>query len=331
MEKLIPYPIKVQPKFIKKLWGGKAIKTVLNKNAGNKTWESLEIYDMPDYSNKVINGEYQGMKLSQLVSKYRYDLIGDFAAKYDRIPLIVKFLDISDRLSLQVHPTDEYARKNNLKGGGKSECWYIIKCTGKSKIARGLLPGTSKKEFLSVLDSDKVFDCLNVLNVKKGEIVYLPAGTLHCAWGELLVLEIQNSSDVTFRITDWDRKDSFGKKRKLELEKGLQCIEFDSLGVIRVKPSDLQSKGFRHRLLLKTEKFTIEHIEVTKLKPANLETSNIFKILTVISGRGKIEYGDNFKDSESYSTGISILIPASLKEYRVNSSTKTTEAIICYC
>lgn len=326
------YPIKFVPHFVRKLWGGDGINRHFKKGAPKETGESWELYDLPSGSSIIANGRFKRRTLNEVLAHHHGKLLGENLPVCRNFPLMIKFLDINTKLSLQVHPTDEYARRTQTGSSGKTECWYVIDCNNQSRVVRGTLPGTKKADFLRLLKegSESLLEHLNVIKTQAKDLIYLPAGTVHSAWGGLIVLEIQNSCDITYRLSDWNRKDSRGKERRLDIETGVECMDFDSLGVVRVKPTKLVTSPFVHKLLLKTEKFTVESVDVKTPKKALLNTHGTFKIITVITGSGHVQYGRKLGEAESYKPGDTLLIPAALKEYRIAPRSETS-AIISYC
>ncbi|MBI4244893.1 MAG: class I mannose-6-phosphate isomerase, partial [Planctomycetes bacterium] len=325
------YPLKFKPFYVKKIWSGTNLNKIFpNKNTPRKTGESWEIYDHAKSSSKIVNGELTDKTLRDVFSGFKHELLGDNAVKYKFFPLTIKYLDIQDKLSLQVHPGEEFIRKHGTVSCTKTECWYVINCDKETRVARGLLPGIQRDEFIQLLDKNTVLDALNIIKLDSGDIVYLPPGTLHTAWNNLVVLEVQNNCDVTFRLCDWDRKDLNGKKRKLDFESGMDCINFDSLGVIRVKPTIINAKPFIHKLLLKTESFTIESLSIKRGKSCILPISGTFRILSSVSASGKIKYGDKFQYTEMFDKGDTVLIPTCLVEVKI-IGTSIGDVIISYC
>ncbi len=331
-EKLFdPYPLKFKDNFKKTIWGGTELKKVLGKKTPPKTGESWELSFREDNASVVANGSYKGKKISDLVKEWGREILGDdHSMRFMKgFPLLVKFLGMNDRMSLQVHPSDEFAQRYEMEGTGKMEAWYVIHAPKDSRIIRGVLPGTTVAEFKEQLESGKVEQCLNVMEVNVGDVIFIPPGTIHTAFGGIVVLEVQQNSDHTYRLTDWDRKGLDGKPRKLDVEKALGVTDFYSMGVSKYKASRIQDYSYKRMLLLKCEKFTLESIQMKRGKVTIEADRARFRIYSVISGRGKFRYGAKKKTSMAWRRGETYLVPAHLGEFDI-SATAAAEIVVTY-
>ncbi len=231
------YPLKFKPIYKQRIWGGQKLREVFNKDipAGEKIGESWELADLPDDKSVIANGELAGQTLSSAIEKYPKEITGDenFTGPF---PLLIKFLDAEDILSVQVHPDPETCRRLG-KGEPKTECWYIISApasscrkTGAGVIYKGLKKGVTKKKFAEAIKKGTVADMLTEVPVEAGQCHFLPAGTAHSIGAGLLIAEIQTPSDTTYRVFDFNRVDDAGKARELHIEEALESIHFDVCG-----------------------------------------------------------------------------------------------------
>jgi mannose-6-phosphate isomerase len=195
---------------------------------GKRIGESWELADLPNDKSKIANGEFAGWTLEQAIRKYHKEITGsgEFSLPF---PLLIKFLDCGEVLSVQVHPDEETCRRTG-KGNFKTECWYIIKAQPGAVIYKGLKQSVTKEKFERAIKDGKVENMLNKVEVKEGECHFLPAGTPHAIGAGLLIAEIQTPSDTTYRVFDWNRVDDKGKPRPLHIEEAMESIHFDTSG-----------------------------------------------------------------------------------------------------
>lgn len=233
------YPLKFRPRFLEKIWGGRKLQTILGKSipADKPIGESWELYDFPPgvidgadgwVSAPVANGPLAGRTLHELVTQYGQDLHGDvpLVGPHGQFPILIKFLDAREDLSVQVHPPKAYA---DTHSGSylKSESWYVFQHDPSSRILKGLKPGTTAGQFKQAIEGGTVESVIKSIPVKDGECYYLPSGTVHALGAGILAAEVQTPSDTTFRVFDFNRIDSTtGKPRKLHVEQALECIDF---------------------------------------------------------------------------------------------------------
>ncbi len=326
-----PYPLKFKEIFKKTLWGGTDLKKVLGKKTPPKTGESWELSFQEGNPSIVANGSYKGKKITDLVKSWGKEILGDdHNMRFMKgFPLLIKFLGIKERMSLQVHPSDEFAQRYEMNGTGKMEAWYVLHAPKDSRVIRGVLPGTTVAEFKQHMDEGNVEQCLNVMEVNEGDVIFIPPGTIHTAFGGVVVLEVQQNSDHTYRLTDWGRKGLNGKARELHVEKALGVTDFYSMGVSKYKPSRITSYSYKRMLLLKCEKFTLESIQMKRGKVKIEADRARFRIYTAISGRGKFMYGVKKKTSMSWRRGETYLVPAHLGEFDISTAV-ASEIVVSY-
>ncbi len=301
------YPLKFNTIFRETPWGGNRLLEVFGKGAPGsaKIGESWEIVDRDDYNSIASNGHYRGLKLRSLLEQHGSELLGTSSTAYERFPLLVKFLDITERLSLQVHPDDAYAMTRE-RDGGKTEAWYIIKAEPGSWVVQGLKQGASLEtleDFLIKGDEKGIESCLNFRPVRPGDLIFIPAGTPHSAGGGILLLEIQQNSDLTYRLYDW------GSDRSLQIDKAMDVLKTTSHAE---KAVSLRPGPGNGSLLLKCDKFAMELLE---LKKEYQRQASSFHILTFINGKGDIYYGKG-EYLEAHA-GDNILVPAMVKDYKI--------------
>jgi len=226
------YPLKFKPIFKDKIWGGQKIKTILGKDFSplNNCGELWALSGVKDDVSVVENGFLEGNDLNELIEIYMDELVGD--SVYQRFgnefPVLIKFLNSKDYLSVQVHPDDEMAWKNH-KTNGKTEMWFIIDCDNDSELIIGLKNGTDKEKFIKELNNKNIQSVLNNIKIHAGDAFFIPAGRVHAIGKGVLLAEIQQTSDVTYRIYDWDRHDENGNARALHTQEALQAIDFKNV------------------------------------------------------------------------------------------------------
>ncbi|MBI2898815.1 MAG: class I mannose-6-phosphate isomerase [Planctomycetes bacterium] len=311
------YPLRMKEVFQKRPWGGDGLKKALGKKCPAKTGESWELSVRPGAESVVANGPLKGKKLGDLLKKWPRPLLGDehHMRFSERFPLLVKFLTVHDRMSLQVHPSDEFAQRYEIEGVGKMEAWYVLSAPKGCRVIRGVLPGTTVAEFRAQLDKGSVEQCLNVMDVHPSDVIFIPPGTIHSAYGGVVVLEVQQNSDLTYRLTDWGRKVN-GKARELHVEKALNVTDFYSMGVSKYKPSRILGFSYKRQLLIKCEKFTMEAIQATRGRIKEHSNPIRFSVYTVVSGKGRFVHSGGEK-SESFRRGETYFMPAHLGAFEI--------------
>ena len=293
------YPLKFKPIYKHRIWGGQKLREVFGKDIpkDKKIGESWELSDLPEDKSTITNGELEGQTLIFAIEKFPMEITG---TKYfmGPFPLLIKFLDAQDILSVQVHP-DEQTCKRLGKGEPKTECWYIISAEPEAIIYKGVKKGVTKSQFTSAIEKGDVEDLLVKMQVRAGECHFLPAGTAHAIGPGLLIAEIQLPSDTTYRIFDWNRVDENGNARKLHIEQALESIHFnmseDELPVTTIGR------------LVDCEYFRIDKGHQVKNCEVLLSPEQM-KTLIFLSGCGVI-LGTNVEAVE-FKAGDCILIPA---------------------
>jgi len=302
------YPIRFKPMLREMLWGGDTLRERFGKKAkpGARIGESWEICGMPGKSSLVANGFLKGNSLEEIAEIYMDELLGEavYAKFGTEFPLLVKFIDAADKLSIQVHPDDRLASERH-HAWGKTEMWYVIDAKPGGVIYTGFRKKTTREEYLDYLGSKKLIDLINVTPVRTGDVFFIPAGLVHAIGGGVLLTEIQQTSDVTYRIYDWDRVDGSGRPREMHTSLALDAINFsfDSTNLIRTV-HELN----RTVLLAESQYFHTSLITFDRpiIKDYSLTDSFIIYICT--QSMAVVECNGH---SEEIKAGETILIPAS--------------------
>ncbi|MBM4103523.1 MAG: mannose-6-phosphate isomerase [Planctomycetes bacterium] len=310
------YPFKFKPLFKQRIWGGTALYSFFNKPipAGRKIGESWELTDLPDNHSEIANGDLAGQTLNKVIERYRTDVTGriDWQQPF---PLLIKILDADDILSVQVHP-DYAACKKMGEGSPKTECWYIIDARPGAFIYKGLKPGTTADVFKASIQNGNCVDFLVKVPVKPGECHFLPPGTCHAIGSGLLIAEIQQPSDTTYRVFDWNRLDpDTGKPRPLHIEQAMESIRFN-------QPNDILPVRTEGRLVDAVE-FKVDKLQYN---PGDEVCFNpgIMRAVIVISGSGQLIDSNNSRTP--FVMGDTLLIPAACQSKAV--LTRKTEMLI---
>ena len=229
-------PLVFTPIFQERIWGGSKLAELFRKSlpAGKRIGESWEIVDRPEAQTVVANGPLKGKTLHELWSQHRVEIFGD-VPNAPRFPLLIKLLDAGEKLSLQVHPPEKIAAK--FGGEPKTECWYVAAAEPNAELLVGFKRSTSRAEFEHALRSGSADDDVHTIKVKAGDAMFLPAGRFHGIGGGNLLVEVQQNSDTTYRVFDWNRIDeSTGQPRQLDVDQALACIDFNDVAPDLVKP-----------------------------------------------------------------------------------------------
>lgn len=315
-------PIFLEPEFKDYIWGGQKLKNVFNKKVKNEecTAESWEVSTNENGESRVKNGEYEGMTLTEVFNdmEKRESIFGSKCKNLDKFPLLIKFIDANNSLSVQVHPDDKYAMENE-HSQGKTEMWYILDCEPGAQIICGLKEGITKERLQECMNSDKISECLNYIDVKKGDAIYIPSGTIHALLGKTLVAEVQQNSNVTYRVYDWGRVGKDGKPRELHVKKALDVINVDRKSQIKsVESTDGKVN------VVKSEYFVTNKINVDKEFSEKVLRES-FMAFNVVEGSGKLVIGQNEYELRK---GDSFIIPACVEEYSVIGNVELLQSYI---
>ncbi len=229
------YPIKFQPILKEKVWGGTKLKNLLNKNAATSViGESWEISDVENNISVVANGKLKGQTISSLVQNYKEALMGHYVYKTygKKFPLLFKFIDAKENLSVQLHPDDKLAKERH-NSFGKTEMWYIIQNDKNAELIIGFNKKVLVEEFVQHIEKGTIETLLHKQNIKKGDAFYITPGLVHAIGAGTLLAEIQQTSDITYRIYDWNRPDTSGQLRKLHNDLAIDAIDFEANSKIK--------------------------------------------------------------------------------------------------
>jgi mannose-6-phosphate isomerase len=319
------YPIRFHPILRRLIWGGRRLGTVLHKPIGDESdyAESWEISDYHDQVSVVDKGSLAGVTIRQLVHSRTSELLGSALGLLDQFPLLVKFIDAREPLSVQVHPDDELGRR--LAGdNGKTETWVIVDTEPGSVIYAGLKSGVGRQELKKAIDSNTVEPLLHQIEPKRGDCILIEAGTVHAIGAGVLLAEIQEMSDATFRVYDWGRVGPDGKPRALHIAQAMESIDFERGPVEPVRPErePIAGGGDRERLA-RSAYFALERL--TLGGPAQVGSSDRFTILMGLEGTAEIVSAN---DRVRLDFGETVLLPAALGPCEI-APLGAAEVLIC--
>lgn len=323
------YPLKFEPIYKDYIWGGTNLRDKLNKKLPselNRCAESWEISSIEDNVSVVTNGFLAGNNLQELIEVYMGDLVGDkvFDKFGDEFPLLIKLIDATDTLSIQVHPDNEVAKERH-HAYGKTEMWYIIDSEPNSQIIVGFNKSITKDEYQDHLHKSTLKEILNTEKAEKDDIFFIPAGRVHAIGKGIMLAEIQQASDITYRIYDWDRVDKNGNSRELHTDLALDVIDFKRYDHYKSSKKILPNKDAE---LVKSDFFTVNRLSFNKSIERDYNLIDSFVVMLCIEGNCSINYGNGLY--ESISKGETVLIPADLKNITLetNNSTLILEVFI---
>jgi mannose-6-phosphate isomerase len=303
------YPLTFLPILKDRVWGGRRLHELYRKQLppAIPVGESWEISDRVGDINIVANGAFAGRDLHWLIEHLGADLLNGAELQHGRFPLLIKILDASDKLSLQVHPP---ASKAHLLGGEpKTELWYIAEAQPGAELYVGLRHGCTREQFTQKLKDGSVADCFHRLSVKAGDAMFLPSGRVHALGAGMVIFEIQQNSDTTYRVFDWNRAGLDGKPRELHVNESLESIDFFDFEPTPLRPTALP--GSKHvRSLLRDPLFSVDLAVLRTAEPLPL-SSGIMRIVGVVRGELVVRYASG---DLKLSAGQFCLIPAALAE-----------------
>jgi mannose-6-phosphate isomerase len=321
------YPIKFSPICLEKIWGGNRLKTLLNKKYNTKNCgESWEISGVEGNISVVANGFLKGNDLSELIEIYMGDLVGDkvYEKFGNEFPLLIKFIDAQDDLSIQVHPNDELSKERH-NAFGKTEMWYVVDVAEGALINSGFNQLVDKEKYLEYLENGKLIDLLKYDETKVGDVYFIPAGRVHAIGKGSMVAEIQQTSDVTYRIFDYNRKDDKGNERELHTELALDAIDFSYLEDYKTKYSTEPNKSTE---IVSCKYFTTNILEFDNSLEKDYFQIDSFVIYITLEGNFEIETEAGLEKVEK---GETVLIPANIDNLKLkplNGKVKLLEVYV---
>lgn len=304
------YPFKFKPIFKDKVWGGQKIKSELGMNYGDlpncgEVWVISGVEGNPSI---VENGYFAGNELNEMVEIFMEDLVGDriYEQFGDEFPLLIKFIDANDWLSIQVHPDDTLAAKRGI-GRGKTEMWYILNAEKDAQLISGFNNEMNKETYLGNLENKTIKAIMNYENVHKGDVFFMPAGRVHAIGPGILLAEIQQTSDTTYRIYDWDRIDAAGMQREIHTEEALDAIDFEHHDEYR---TNYNTKLNHTSNIVDDPKFTTNIISLDQILKKDFEELDSFVIYIGIEGTTTLKYDNG---DVILQTGEALIKPATLQ------------------
>lgn len=329
------YPLRFEPIFQRYLWGGQRLATHLNKACGPlSAAESWEIVDHGDHQSKVRFGPLKGLTLNALLQKYTSQLVGNATwnsihspatptSLRGRFPLLFKFLDANQALSIQVHPDDAYASKMNPPDLGKTEAWFVMHAEPGSRIYSGLKQGVTRPDLAQAIVSGTTETLMHQFEPQVGDVIYIPAGTMHALGAGLVIAEIQQASNTTFRVFDWNRVDANGVPRPLHIEQALAVTRFDHGPAVPLRiaaEAATCGQGFSRQELIRGDKFVLTQHRLQQVQNYRLPGLDSFRILVVTQGELLLE---NDPSEMPLRMGDTALIPADAELAVVSKQNET--------
>lgn len=339
------YPLKFIPIASRRVWGGNSLIKVLGKDFveadedGNEVHltendligESWELADMGEQDSLVSNGWLAGNSIGDIMETYLDRITGDSAYAWfgRQFPLLIKFLDIHQKLSVQVHPDDKVAEQR-YDSLGKAEIWYILDAKPEAKVYMGFKRETSAQEFYDACKAGTAHELLNVIHPKKGDAIFITPGTVHAAEGGILVAEIQESSDLTFRLYDWGRENNPATARKMHLEEAIDLINFDKYDPSLYHPASSMDDTKVNNTLVRCPQFTVNKLNLRDALRISQEQIGSYIVYVCVSGSAAINvpkvpvfddskavaaFGTDAMDIYAFHKGDTILVPADMPDF----------------
>lgn len=320
------YPLKFKPIFKERIWGGRKIETAFGKKlpAGEKIGESWELSGVDGDVSVVSNGKLKGNNLQELIEIYMGDLVGDkvFEKYGEEFPLLIKLIDADDNLSIQVHPDDELAAERH-QSFGKTEMWYVVGHEPDAMLYLGFNQPVDKEKYLKYLEAGTLAELLNAYKVQDGDAYFIPAGTIHAIGKGLLIAEIQQTSDITYRVFDWNRVDpKTGQGRELHTELALDAIEYKSRSDYKTVAAPKVNAPVT---LEKCPYFQTNSLIVDGAVERDYADMDSFGIYICLDGDLELAYDGG---TETVKKGETVLIPAELNEVTLKGQGKVLEVYI---
>jgi len=310
--------LKFEPILKDKIWGGEKLKKILNKKSDRTDiGESWEISDVDADTSIVVNGNLAGKTLKDIIKEFKGELVGKKVHEQfgEKFPLLIKFIDAKEALSIQLHPNDELAKKRH-NSFGKTEMWYVMQADENANLIVGFKKDISPKEYLHHLENKTLTAILNIDVVAKGDVYFIPTGRVHAIGAGVLLAEIQQTSDITYRIYDWDRPNADGSFRDLHTQEAIDAIEYTSEKSYK---TDYQKKINTASQIVSCPYFTTNVLPI--LGEVNVNHSEKDSFVIYMCVEGVVEFSIE-NQSEKLKMGETLLVPASIKELKISSTEK---------
>ena len=313
------YPLKFKPVYKDYLWGGRRLAEFGKQlpEEGNVA-ESWELSCHPNGPSVVSDGQFEGQTLADLIKIYPDELLGKAIDQRDRdkFPLLIKLIDAKQTLSVQVHPTDAYAHEHENGEYGKNEMWYVVSAPEGAELIAGVVRGTDKAELAKAIEEGRCEEVLQHIPVSEGDVINIPAGLVHAITDGLMIYEVQQNSDTTYRLYDYNRRGADGKLRDLHIDKALDVIDFTNAGgQVRFRGLTLpktDSDPLERRMLVVNRYFAVEEYKLDGEASFDAD-GQAFRILTALDGDAVIRYADDLE--VLLRRGETVFIPAALGEW----------------
>ncbi|MEO7427678.1 MAG: type I phosphomannose isomerase catalytic subunit [Fibrobacteria bacterium] len=318
-------PLKFKAILQSRIWGGDGLHRVLGKGRASDSdvGESWELSDRDDNASVVVGGSFAGANLRDLFSIHARDILGSqYSPTLARFPLLYKFIFARENLSVQVHPGE-----GSPLGESKTECWYILDAPKDAELILGISGTGSREDVLAALRTKACRDVLNRVPVKAGDMFFIPAGTVHAITAGLLLYEVQQNSDTTFRLYDWDRVDAAGKSRQLHLSESAQVIDLRRHDKHRIAPLAITRPNHVEEFLVACRHFAVEKLSRCR-GTVPLANRDRFRVLTCVKGAFEIAW-DNGQASP-IGLGETVLVPAACQNPRVRETEGDSELLLSY-
>lgn len=316
------YPLQFEAILKERIWGGEKLKSVLNKPITSSiTGESWELSTVEGDVSVIANGDYKGKALTDLINEYPNEVLGTAVYKRfgNQFPLLFKYLDAREDLSIQVHPNDELAKKRH-NSFGKTEMWYIMQADKDARIIVGFKEDSSSEEYLKHLENNTLVSILDDVKVKSGDVFFLETGTVHAIGAGLVVAEIQQTSDITYRLYDFDRKDAQGNTRELHVDLALDAINYNKVNTFK----EYTKKVNQSNTIVDCPYFTTNFLPLDGEKTM-LKTGETFTVFMCVEGSFEMEYNEV---KYNYKKGDTVLIPAAMNEFVLSGKASILEIYI---
>jgi len=312
MKETTLYPLKFAPIFKETIWGGEKLKKTLGKDAKPGTGESWEISGVPGNRSVVSNGFLKGNNLEELIEIYMGEIVGEKVFKQfgTLFPLLIKFIDAKAQLSIQVHPDDKMAKERH-ESFGKTEMWYVIEADNNAELIVGFNQPIDKKKYIDELKKGHIEQILNREPVQPGDVFFLPAGRIHAIGAGILLAEIQQTSDVTYRIYDWNRTDADGNQRELHTDLAVDAIDYKTTEDFRTHYQETLNESVK---LVQSPYFETKILEFNAPIQKDSYAIDSFIIYMCMDGKAKIEHPGG---TESIQMGETILLPAAINTFKL--------------
>lgn len=316
------YPLQFEPILKERIWGGEKLKTLLNKPITSKiTGESWELSTVEGDVSTVANGDLKGKSLMELINEMPNEILGTRVHERfgKQFPLLFKYLDAREDLSIQVHPNDKLAKERH-NSFGKTEMWYVMQADTDSRIIVGFKENSGKEEYLKHLHDNTLVSILDDVKAKAGDVFFLETGTVHAIGAGLVVAEIQQTSDITYRLYDFDRVDAQGNKRELHVDLALDAINYNKVETQK----KYDSKPNTSNVVVDCPYFTTNFIPLED-KVEISKSGETFTVYMCIEGSFEIEY-EGFK--HTYIKGDTVLVPAAINAFNLTGKASILEIYI---